>query len=92
MNEVELPGRVVKTGKTFLVVNADGINKITINDVIKYYRFEANSMSGCRSLGRIVGDWRPIDELANFCLEYFKEINVTELRRLGRKFGLEPKF
>src|SRR3972149_4189554 len=38
---------------------------VTIADLIRYYHGDArNISSGCRTLGPIVGDWRPIDELA----------------------------
>lgn len=38
---------------------------ITMSDLVCYIRHETSSMSGCRSLGKISGDWRPMDELAH---------------------------
>jgi len=93
MHFIDLPEWVKRIGKTFITIRVDGgERKITIDNIVHYYRNEVYSMSGCRSLGSIVGDWRPIDELANFCLEYFKQTNITQLRLVGRKYGLEPKF
>jgi len=65
---------------------------VTVKDVAKYYRYEAASMSGCRTLGEIVGYWRPIDGLAQECLSIFKELNIVGMRNAGKKLGLEPKF
>jgi len=91
--QIDLPAWVQRAGKTFITIRVDsGNHKITIDNVAHYYRNEVHSMSGCRSLGSIVGDWRPIDGLANFCLEYFKQTNIKQLRLVGRKHGLEPKF
>ena len=66
--------------------------RIRIGDVVQYYRTQAASMSGCRALGGIVGDWRPVDMTARQCLEHFKQVNVEALRREARKAGLIPKF
>jgi len=66
--------------------------RVRIADVAKYYAREACSMSGCRTLAGIVGDWRPIDYIAQDCLEYFKRVNVEGMRKAARKLGLEPKF
>jgi hypothetical protein len=66
--------------------------KVTIDDVAKYYAEEARSMSGCRTLAGETGDWRPIDQIANDCLEYFKSVNIEGMRKVGKKYGLTPKF
>ena len=43
--------------------------EITIRDVVIYYARDAKDInSGCRTLARINGDWRPIDQLAQECL------------------------
>ena len=66
---------------------------VTIADVARYYAHEAgNLLSGCRKLGRIVGDWRNIDALAKECLEIFKRVNLEGMRRASRRLGLVPKF
>jgi len=66
---------------------------VTIVDVARYYAHEAgNLLSGCRKLGAIVGDWRPVDRLAEECLAIFKCVNLEEMRRASRKLGLVPKF
>ena len=58
-----------------------------------FYAHDAkDTYSGCRTLAGITGDWRPIDQLARECLEWFKFINPDGLRREGLKVGLKPKF
>lgn len=90
------PEYVLKAGKTYLVVMAGADwqggpkkHRITIKDVVEYYHTEArNITSGCRTLADIIGDWRPIDHLANECLQWFKHINRESLAREGRKHGM----
>jgi len=66
---------------------------VTMADVAEYYAHEAgNIVSGCRTLGKITGDWRNIDALAKECLEIFKCVNLKGIRRESRKLGLVPKF
>lgn len=86
-------------GKTFIKLTLaedwqgpERVLKVTIKDVIKYFVTEARSMSGCRSIAGEVGGWRPIDNIAQYCLEYFKQVNIDALRREGRRNGLTPKF
>lgn len=96
----EVPEYVKGAGKTFIVLvfgnewNGDiKPRKITISDVVEYYRSQANNIvSGCRSLAGFVSDWRYVDAIAKECLEWFKFVNVEELRRESRKAGLVPKF
>ena len=95
---VELNGYFKKTGKTFVVINGgsewEGCrpHKVTIKELIRYYYKDArNITSGIRTLGTIVGDWRPIDNLASEILAYFKETNRPALEREGRKYGMELK-
>lgn len=86
-------------GKTFIDVRLaadwqgpERTVRVRIADVAKYYAEEACSMSGCRKLAGIVGDWRPIDHIAYDCLSYFKQVNIEAMRKAGRKLGLQPKF
>lgn len=66
---------------------------VTVADVAEYYAHEAgNLLSGCRKLGAIVGDWRPIDRMAKECLAIFKCVNLKGIRRESLKLGLVPKF
>ncbi|MFH2076401.1 MAG: hypothetical protein ABIJ57_13830 [Pseudomonadota bacterium] len=88
-----------KEGKTFVDVRLaedwqfpERVKRIRVKDVAKYFRYEARSMSGCRTLAGIVGDWRPIDNIAQDVLSYFKNVNIVELRRESRRAGLIPKF
>lgn len=68
-------------------------SRIKIADVVEYYRTQArNIVSGCRQIADIVGDWRPIDELAKTCLEIYKVLRNDELKRECRKNGMEPKW
>ena len=50
---------------------------ITIDDVAKYIKYESNNIeSGCRRIGTLVGDWRPIDRLAKLLWNgIFKKLN-----------------
>jgi len=90
----EVPSFIEDAGKTYIKVRTDqGIVKITMDDVAKYFADEADNISsGIRTLAGIMGDWRPIDELAHMCLEWFKFVNVEGMRRVSRQYGLEPKF
>ena len=95
----EIPGYILDAGKTFLKIRTDEVDailqeaEITIRDVVIYYARDAKDInSGCRTLARITGDWRPIDQLAQECLEWFKFVNPDGLRREGLKLGLKPKF
>lgn len=86
-------------GKTFTTVRIaswdDTVKdvKITVQDVVEYYRTQAcNITSGIRMIAGEAGDWRPIDNIARYCLEYFKGTCIDTLRREARKAGLEPRF
>ena len=88
-----------RVGKTFVDVRLAEdwqyparVKRIRLADVARYFAHEAGSMSGCRTLAGIVGDWRPIDNIAQEVLTYFKLANIKGLRRESRKLGLEPKF
>lgn len=85
--------------KTIMVHHADIVtqkaktSRITVADVVEYYRTQArNIVNGCRQIGDIIGDWRPIDELAHTCLEIYKVLRNEELKRVTRKNGMEPKW
>ena len=98
MNEVDLPEWVIDSEENSITIAIGDFDdsqsnlKVTIEDVCRYFAQEARSMSGIRTLAGHSGDWRPIDELAQFCLDYFKGTNIAELRKISRKFGLIPKF
>src|ERR1700682_3980677 len=94
-----LGGFVQRAGKTFLLVNAsDALGeprtiRITPENLADFYATQANNLtSGCRTLAGLTGDWRPISELANTALDWFKQVNGDAMRRAGRKVGLEPRF
>ena len=87
-----------RQGKTFVDVRHYDLDesikktRIRIPDVVRYYATDAqNITSGCRSIAGITGDWRPIDYLAQDCLEYFKQVNRPALEREGRKYGMTLK-
>lgn len=88
-----------KEGKTFVDVRLaedwqfpERVKRIRIRDVAAYFRYQARSMSGCRTLAGITGDWRPIDNIAQEILSYFQDVNIEGMRREARHLGLEPKF
>ena len=66
--------------------------KVTVKDVVVYYAGDArNITSGCRTLAGYVGDWRPVDELAKICLEWFKRVNRNGLGRVAKPYGMTIK-
>ena len=96
----ELLGEFVqRAGKTFLVVRTSDVFgdlmsiRITPTNLAEFYATEANNLSsGIRTLAGLHGDWRPISDLANLALDWFKQVNVEGLRRAARQAGLIPKF
>jgi hypothetical protein len=97
LNDLEYPEWVKKAGKTYITIAVDDWRgsrnlKVTIDDLCRYYSKDARDiMSGCRTLAGHTSDWRPIDELAKFCLEYFKKVNIETLRRVGARYGMTLK-
>ncbi len=90
---------VRRAGKTFLVLHCGDVFgqgraiRITPDDVAEFYARQAgNLLSGCRTLAGLTGDWRPVSELAQAALGWFKHVNVTGMRRAARRFGLVPRF
>lgn len=96
----ELVGSFVRrAGKTFLEVRASNVFnepttiKITPTNLGEFYATQANNLSsGIRTLAGLSGDWRPISELADLALAWFKEVNVEGIRRAARRVGLTPRF
>jgi hypothetical protein len=89
---------VLRAGKSFLTVRATDVFgepttlKITLTDAAEFYATQANNItSGIRTLAGH-GDWRPISQLAEMALGWFKTVNVEGMRRAVRKVGLFPKF
>ena len=90
---------VQRAGKSFLTVRTTDVFgepislKITLDDVAEFYLTQARNLgSGIRTLVGHHGDWRPISELADLALSWFKSVNVEGMRRAARKVGLEPTF
>lgn len=96
----ELVGDFVrKAGKSFLVIRCgdvfgeEQVIRVTPADLAEFYATQANNLSsGCRTLAGLTGDWRPVSELAQACLNWFKRVNVVGMRRAARRLGLEPRF
>jgi len=79
-------------GLTIYVQTGKKKTRIGVEDVIQYYAYEAGNLSsGCRTLAGIIGDWRPVDELAKQCLEIYKVLKRDEMVKIARKFGMTPK-
>jgi hypothetical protein len=96
MDEDEENPGFARIGKTFVDVRLAEdwqyparVKRVRISDVARYFRHEARSMSGYRTLAGIGGDWRQIDYIAQDCLEYFKQANRPALARESRKHGME---
>jgi len=94
-----LGGFVKQAGKTFLVVKASDVFgepttiKITPASLAEFYATQANNLSsGIRTLANLSGDWRPISQLADLALDWFKNVNVEGMRRAARRVGLTPRF
>lgn len=95
----ELLGEFVqRAGKTFLVVKVSDVFgdpttiRITPTNLAEFYAKQANNLSsGIRTLAGLHGDWRPISELADLALGWFKIVNVEGMRRAARRAGLTPK-
>ena len=90
---------VLRAGKSFLTVRATNVFgepttlKITLTDVAEFYLTQANNItSGIRTLAGLHGDWRPISQLAEMALDWFKAVNIEGMRREARKVGLVPRF
>src|SRR5689334_4116465 len=90
---------VQKAGKTFLILNCADVFgegqtiKVTLDNLAEFFATQAcNLSSGCRTLAGLTGDWRPISEVANLCLTWFKRVNAEGMRRAGRTVGLTPRF
>ncbi len=96
----ELLGNFVqRAGKTFLVVRASDVFgdpttiRITPTNLAEFYATQANNLgSGMRTLAGFSSDWRPVSELANLALDWFKNVNVEGMRRAARRVGLTPRF
>ena len=87
----------MKDTKNRVHLNVDGkTTAFTMADVIDCYARghmgARDIMSGCRRIGEVVGDWRPIDYIAQSVLDYFKGVNIKGLRAASIKHGLTPKF
>lgn len=94
-----LGGFVQRAGKSYLVIWTSNVFgemetlKITPDNLAEFYATEAqNITSGIRTLAGLSGDWRPVSELADAALAWFKRVNVEGMRRAARKIGLTPKF
>ena len=90
---------VERAGKSFLTVRAADVFgeptkvRITTGNLAEFYATQANNLgSGIRTLAGLHGDWRPISQLADLALSWFKTVNVEGIRRAVRRVGLEPKF
>jgi len=92
------PEYILEAGKSYIKIRVSDWRgeqdlRITLKNVVAYYVYWAdNIISGCRTLAGYTSDWRPVDGLAKECLEWFKFVNIGELRRESRKCGLVPKF
>jgi len=90
---------VQRAGKTFLIVRAADVfgESTTIRimpaNLAEFYATQANNLSsGIRTLAGLSGDWRPISQLADLALSWFKQVNLKGMRRAARRIGLTPRF
>lgn len=90
---------VQRAGKTFLVLRCGDVFgdeqtiRVTPDNLADFFATQANNLSsGSRTLVGLTGDWRPVSQLAQACLDWFKHVNVTSMRRAARRFGLVSRF
>lgn len=90
---------VQRAGKNFLVVKVSDVFdepttiRITPTNLAEFYAKEASNLSsGIRTVAGLYGDWRPISQLADLALDWFKNVNVEGMHRAARRVGLIPKF
>lgn len=90
---------VQQAGKSFLVLNVTDVFgqptklKVTPADLAIFYATQAHHLgSGIRTLAGLHGDWRPISELSDLSLSWFKHINIEGMRTAAKKVGLVPRF
>ncbi len=81
----------VKTDQSFLRGTKDNWHNITFDDILKYFSYEVNSMSGLRQLGTIAGDWRNINDLAEQCIEIFKILKPKKFLEGKRKTWIDNR-
>lgn len=75
----EFPEWVKDAGQDYICIKTDqGPVNVTIQDVVRYLKTDWG-MSGVRSFAGIIGDWRQIQEIVDFCLMWFKEVNIEDL-------------
>jgi len=93
-NGIVIDDTIIDGTQEYVILIVDGSpKKFIINDVAKYYRTETlNNLSGARYFAGLLGDWRYIDHIAEFCLEYFKAVNLTGLRKTCVLYGIDPRF
>jgi hypothetical protein len=74
-----------------VVTDEPGVTKITPGDVVDYfwnYHGSKGFEASYRFLGSMGGDWRPIDELANMCLAWFKAACRPALVNAAARHGM----
>ena len=83
----EIPQYILDWGDDYIKIRYEGVvegekeTKITLDDICKYFAYEArNIVSGCRTLGPIVGDWRMVDNIAQEIHGLFKYCIPDEYR------------
>ncbi len=90
----DIPGYIKDAGETYITVQISDwddsrVLKITLSNVIDYYATDArNILSGIRTIAGYSGDWKPIDQLAQAALEWFKYVNRLVLAREGERRGM----
>jgi len=90
---------VQRAGKSLLVIKAANVFgepqtvRITPDNLAEFYATQANNLvSGMRTLAGLTGDWRPVSQLADLALAWFKRVNIEGMRRAARRAGLRPRF
>jgi len=89
------PAISIKDKETITVMDGGSLGEnpsphdITIKHILDHYRDEAPSMKSIRNIGPIVGDWRPMADLAQELLEIFKRLNWDKLTEMCEDYPMD---
>jgi len=92
----KVPNYIVSNDRNNLEIDVNlyqgkQIANITIENVIEYYATQANNTdSQTRELAGIVGHWQNIDNIAREALDYFRAVNMDEVKKEANKRKLAP--
>ena len=91
-----VPDYFIRSDKDSVTVRILDVNNkqedkiVTIKDTINYLNtYYYDYQSTIRILGSILGNHKIMDILATGCYEYFKLVNMSELREVAKQYKFE---